>query len=523
MYDAQDLEELLSELRARGGDSTLVEVKSGRGGVPGLGETLCAFANMPSGGTIIVGVAENRNFTPCGIQNLAKLEQSIAAQARDWVVPPPLVEFQTLNLPDQNQVLIAQVNGLPLAARPAKYRDVAYLRQADGDYPLSEQELAHIEMLKTQGFSRILPDRQAATGWKAQNLDPQLMNSYLATLRTTSRRFATMTDTEILVNSGVETAASGELTWGGLYAMGVAPQSASPSLGVTAAVQVPVTQRDFSRGASPRTLDLCHFTGPIPDLLEQSLAWIERNTRSELVYDEHGHAHDRHQFPLAAAREIIANALVHRDLSPITDSKRVEIRIRADVLSVTSPGGLWGVNAEALGRPGSKSAVNPLLYEICKHVTMPDGSRIIEGEGGGIREAIAVLRQAGLPEPRFIDRGISFTALLFLSPTKTSAIGSASPLSSSATAEPFTLQPITSPLTLEPRNLPNLFSPSSRPTKNGAAIIAVLNEPRTFNEIRELTGLNESKTRYALKKLIATGAVKMLGSQGMRTTTYTQA
>lgn len=553
MLSTQDLEALLSELRARGGDSTLVEVKSGHGGVPGLGETLCAFANLPSGGTIIVGVEENRDFTPCGVKNIAKLEQSIAAQARDWVTPPPQVEFQTLPLPGQNQVLIAQVNGLPLASRPAKYKGVAYLRQADGDYPLSEQELAHIEMLKTQGFSRILPDRQAVTGWKAENLDLQLMNSYLATLGNTSRRFAAMTDDEILVNSGVVSPATGELTWAGLYAMGVAPQSASPSLGVTAAVQVPASQRDFSRGASPRTLDLCHFTGPIPDLLEQSLAWVERNTRSALVYDEHGNARDQPQFPLAAAREIIANALVHRDLSPITDSKRVEIRIRADVLSVTSPGGLWGVNAESLGMPGSKSAVNPLLYEICKHVTMPDGSRIIEGEGGGIRETIEVLRHAGLPEPRFIDRGISFTALLFLSPTKTRVERFASHLSPPVKSEPLTLQPNESPLTPQKRIPPNLFSPNAsvmestdvpdsqsvkeasppensalkpaspvqRPTKNGAAIIATLTQPRTFNEILELTGLNTGQARYALKKLLATGTVKMLGSQGVRTTTYT--
>lgn len=521
MFSTQVLETMLSELRTRGGDSTLVEVKSGHGGVPGLGETLCAFANMPSGGTIIVGVEESSDFTPCGIQNLAKMEQSIAAQARDCVVPPPQVEFQALTLPDQNQVLIAYVSGLPLASRPARYKNAAYLRQADGDYPLSEQELAQLEMLKAQGFSRILPDRQAMTGWSAENLDPQLMNSYLAMLRTSSRRFAAMTDDQILVNSGVVSPATSELTLGGLYAMGIAPQSASPSLGVTAAVQVPVTQRDFSRDASPRTFDLCHFTGPIPDLLEQSLAWVERNTRSELVYNEHGNAHNRPQFPLAAAREIIANALVHRDLSPITDSKRVEIRIRAEVLSVTSPGGLWGVNAESLGMPGSKSAVNPMLYEICKHVTMPDGSRITEGEGGGIREAIEVLRHAGLPEPHFIDRGISFTALLFLSPAKTPTSQSANPVPPPFKPESLTLQRLTPEQAAQrsPRQQ-HFITPQIHHTKNGAAIIAALTYPHTFNEILELTGLNAGQVRYALKKLTATGTIKMLGSQGKHTTTY---
>lgn len=65
-----------------------------------------------------------------------------------------------------------------------------------------------------------------------------------------------------------------------------------------------------------------------------------------------------------------------------------------------------------LGRPGAKSAVNPVLYDICKFVRMPDASRVIEGEGGGIREAITALTSAGLRPPRFIDTGVQFTAII---------------------------------------------------------------------------------------------------------------
>ena len=95
-----------------------------------------------------------------------------------------------------------------------------------------------------------------------------------------------------------------------------------------------------------------------------------------------------------------------------TGSKRVEIRLLLDRLVITSPGGLWGVSESQLGRPGAKSAVNPVLYEVCKFVRMPDSSRVIEGEGGGIREAIEALRSAGLRPPRFIDTGVQFTAII---------------------------------------------------------------------------------------------------------------
>ncbi len=115
---------------------------------------------------------------------------------------------------------------------------------------------------------------------------------------------------------------------------------------------------------------------------------------------------------MRAVREIVANALVHRNLDAITDSKRVEIRLLLDRPVITSPGGLWGVSESQLGRPGAKSAVNPVLYDVCKFVSMPDASRVIEGEGGGIREAIEALRSAGLRPPRFVDTGVQFTTII---------------------------------------------------------------------------------------------------------------
>ncbi len=128
-----------------------------------------------------------------------------------------------------------------------------------------------------------------------------------------------------------------------------------------------------------------------------------------MSYNDGGHGIDTPpEVPMRAVRELIANALVHRDLSATTDSKRVEIRLKDDLLVITSPGGLWGISEGQLGHPEGKSAVNSFLYEICKNVRLPDGTRVIEGEGGGIREAILATREAGLRPPRFTDYGGSF-------------------------------------------------------------------------------------------------------------------
>ena len=82
-----------------------------------------------------------------------------------------------------------------------------------------------------------------------------------------------------------------------------------PSLTVTAAVQFPT-------GTGARNRDLQHFTGPIPALLEDIMIWCHRNLTSARTYREDGHMTERPELPLTAVRELVANALVHRDLGP---------------------------------------------------------------------------------------------------------------------------------------------------------------------------------------------------------------
>lgn len=65
LYMTEDLSGLAAELRVSGGDNTSIEVKAAAGGLPeSLTSTLCALANMPGGGTIILGLDERTGFHP---------------------------------------------------------------------------------------------------------------------------------------------------------------------------------------------------------------------------------------------------------------------------------------------------------------------------------------------------------------------------------------------------------------------------------------------------------------------------
>ena len=134
-WSSDDLLATLEALRVRRGDTTNVEVKRAAGGVPQLAETLCAFANMPEGGTIILGVDEARgSFNVTGVADVALLEAGVAAQAREGVTPSPQIIPQTLQL-DERQVLLIHVVPLRTADKPATVQGVAYLRQSEAALP----------------------------------------------------------------------------------------------------------------------------------------------------------------------------------------------------------------------------------------------------------------------------------------------------------------------------------------------------------------------------------------------------
>jgi len=353
---------------------------------------------MPGGGTIIVGLDEAADFAATGVRSVADMEAGIAAQARTALNPPVAVDFQVAQV-DGADVVITSVAGLPSHQRPCRTGGKAYLRQADGDYVMSEQEIQQMLSLR----ERPRYDAEALATTSPDDLDGPLVRAYLSEVRSSSRRLFSLPDDQILERKRVRH--SDLLTTAGVYALGTFPQEFEPSLSITAAVQLP-------REEGSRTRDLQHMDGPLPELLSQAMEWVRRNTQSTVRVGEDGRARDMAEIPLVAVRELIANALVHRDLGPHTRGKRVEIRLLDDKLVITSPGGLWGISSQQLGRPEGKSAVNEFLYDICKYTRTSEGDRVIEGEGGGIREVEASLRSAGLAPPHFIDKGISFTVVV---------------------------------------------------------------------------------------------------------------
>lgn len=395
--DPDDLLGALAVLELRGGDTTSIEAKTFSEYSPEqLGPTLSAFANKPGGGTILLGVSERDGISVVGVDDVDDLLKRAANQARNGFRPPIRVDVRAIDL-DGKTIGVVNVEGADVNEKPVRWlKDKkAYLRQYDGDYQMSPSE----EQMLVLRHHRPNADAQAVPGSSLRDLDPNLVTRYLSSVRETTPRLVNDSDEAVLFFTGVVAdRESEELSVAGLYALGEYPQRLLPHLTLTAAVE---------GSGDVRAVNRRDFTGALPVMLDDVLEWVRGNVESRQLVTRDGDGLTDYAVPLLAAREVVANALVHRDLSEASRGKGIDLRITRDGFRLTNPGGLWGITVDRLGF-GDHPAVNERLYQICRNVEGRSG-RVIEAMGTGIREVRRSLREAGMAEPRFYDNGVSFT------------------------------------------------------------------------------------------------------------------
>ena len=395
--DLDDLLGALAVLELRGGDTTSIEAKTFSEYSPEqLGPTLSAFANKPGGGTILLGVSERDGISVVGVDDVDDLLKRAANQARNGFRPPIRVDVRAIDL-DGKTIGVVNVEGADVNEKPVRWlKDKkAYLRQYDGDYQMSPSE----EQMLVLRHHRPNADAQAVPGSSLRDLDPNLVTRYLSSVRETTPRLVNDSDEAVLFFTGVVAdRESEELSVAGLYALGEYPQRLLPHLTLTAAVE---------GSGDVRAVNRRDFTGALPVMLDDVLEWVRGNVESRQLVTRDGDGLTDYAVPLLAAREVVANALVHRDLSEASRGKGIDLRITRDGFRLTNPGGLWGITVDRLGF-GDHPAVNERLYQICRNVEGRSG-RVIETMATGIREVRRSLREAGMAEPRFYDNGVSFT------------------------------------------------------------------------------------------------------------------
>ncbi|QFU94575.1 ATP-binding protein [Amycolatopsis sp. YIM 10] len=406
----EELAEVVANLRRLGADDVDVEAKRASIKLPKtVRETVSAFANT-RGGVLVLGLDEAAGFAAVGVGDAAKLSADLGSMCGEELEPPirPVIRVHRFEGVD---LVVAEVPALEPDRRPCFYKGAgltqgSYVRVSDGDRRLTSYEVQL--MLSNRGQPRFDEEPVPDVGLEA--LDAGMVAGFAARLR--ERRphaFAGLATEDVLRRAKVLT--GDQVTLGGLMALGAYPQEHFPQLLLTF-IHYPTPEgADLATGE--RFLDNVPIEGPIPVMVADALAVLRRNMSRRATVRGAGRL-DTWEYPEAALREAIVNAVAHRDYSPAARGTQVQIEMYPDRLLVRNPGGLFGpVTEDDLGEEGISSTRNATLLRLLEDVAIPGtGRTVCENRGSGIRTMINALRHASLSPPRFADR-VSFFQVTF--------------------------------------------------------------------------------------------------------------
>ncbi len=152
-------------------------------------------------------------------------------------------------------------------------------------------------------------------------------------------------------------------------------------------------------------------------LLQGVLNQLNRKFLTRPIEFEGMHRIEKGEYPVAAIREMLLNALVHRNYM----GAPIQIRVYDDKISIWNEGTLPdGLTLEALKRSHSSRPRNPIIADVCFK------GGYIDAWGRGTIKIIDTCQQAQLPEPEMIELDGGFSITLFkdnITPEKLTKFG----------------------------------------------------------------------------------------------------
>ena len=368
---AADLDILLQE-----GEGVMLEYKEALSA--SFARELVAFANT-AGGRILLGVRDDG--TVKGVDDTNDLRARIQDIARNCD-PPIKILLQRIG-----EVTVVTVRESD--TKPAQCSDGFFWRQGAVTQKLRREEIR--DLFQQTGAIRfdlsICPRFRYPDGF-----DPDKFNDWLG--KSTISRGGTVED--ILVNIEAAERSGGKLLFrnAGVLFFAREPRRFFNQAYITCLL--------FKGTGKVHVLDRKDFAGGVVADIEDSLRFIERNTRTAYRIEKL-QREEIPEYPVAALREAITNAVMHRDW--FIEGANVFVEISEDRIEISSPGDLpKGMLIEDLGTKSVRR--NALIADLLHRIDF------IEKAGTGIRRMREGARNQGYPEPQFFV-GSFFSALFY--------------------------------------------------------------------------------------------------------------
>lgn len=383
---------LADKIRRIQSEQQNVEVKAAKEGCPKVFDTLSSFSNQSGGGTILFGLDERTNFEACGIYDVKELITQVSNQCQQ--MEPPVRPLFTATQYKGHVVVSAEIPEIEYERRPCYYKGAgmlkgSYIRVGDQDLHMSEYEIYSYEAYRRKIQDELRDCPRAAM----RDLDAAAIGAFMEVIQARKPNLARLGRKKALEIQGIT--GDERPTLAGMMLFGEYPQAYFPQLYI-AAVVVPGEEIGEVGNEGERFLDNARIEGTLPQMLEQAMAFVTRNIPVATIIDpQTGRRRDKPQYPIVAVREILLNALIHRDYSIHTDSMPISLRLYSDRLELENPGGIYGrVTLDLLGR-GIADTRNPFIAAGMELLSLT------ENRYSGIPTIRREMRECGLQPPKF--------------------------------------------------------------------------------------------------------------------------
>lgn len=329
-----------------------------------LDRELVAFANG-EGGTVLIGVRDDGTISPVPADNRTLSRIQDTARNCD---PPIPIDIR----PHHEQVIEVHVS--PGRNKPYRCRDGFFLRVGPNTQKLTRDEIVDLIRRETQ----IHFDDQLRDDFDLEDISQQRIDDFVKLAGIS----ANLEVPDLLLNLNVARAVDGivRVTNAGVLFFAEEPQRF-----------IRESQLTCVRYRGPDRFDILdrkELLGSPIEQIEASFDFVERHTKTGYRIDEAGRRQDVPEYPPVAIREVVTNAVMHRDYA--YDLSHVYLHIFSDRLEVENPGGLpRGLTEGELGRRSVRR--NPAIADLLMR------TKYVEQVGSGIPRVSFALAQNGNP------------------------------------------------------------------------------------------------------------------------------
>ncbi len=372
-----------------------------------LARELVAFANF-DGGTVLLGVDDTGH--PVGLKR-PDVEEWVMTACRDKVRPPLVPFFEVVRdvEPGKDVALVRVTPGYAVHAVWHNHHLTYYIRVGSQSREASTEELARLQQQRGAFRAELRP----VSGSSLDDLDLRRLRDYFMRIRQQEfpdddRRQELeqlLVNTELLTDEeGAPATVAGMLLFGRRVARFL-PQSGIDAVAYAGSEKGYATiERTALRGPLVALLD---GSAQLVErgLVEQAVDFVRRTTPHGVSLEDGARRVEHPAVPEDVLREVIVNALVHRDY--LLSGTDIELSVYADRAEVVSPGRLPnGVTPERM-LVGIRSARNQLLKDVMRDYGY------LEHMGMGVpRTVVRGMRAHNGTEPQLVEDGERFTVTL---------------------------------------------------------------------------------------------------------------